>query len=387
MTGDAMTNPDVASAVPEEVGRWREIRESVSRTMRTLGLGRAVRLSDLRTGHWFDRLTTLYLKHHDRQLLAPYTPGFDDELQARAEAVIARSAIQAALLGSGTAALSTGAIWLTSETGGYGGLLALPLAAAGIGGDMVGRALLHLQMTCEIADLYGVGFQPEDQGDLAQLYAIAFGVEEYDEEESDRGRRLIERIAVLRERETGAAIGSKLTSESLLRNLIPFVGIPISAYGSHRLTKRIGRAVHQYVRYRAVVDPLIEDFDTDSLDILIEGIWFALSAEGPVHPAGVAILAHLVDLRAHEVRDELTSRFLEDDSQWIDRLKAVRPEIRTRMQRALEAAATVESPVPESRIAMLRRAADTLNQELDEERIAPPKRVRPRRRPSETELH
>jgi hypothetical protein len=384
-----MTKAEVVNAPPAEHDRWRSLRESFSRTARTLGLGRALRLSDLRTGHWFDRLATLYLRHHDRQILAAYTPGFEDELQTRAERLIQRSAMQTAVLGSSTATLSTAAIWLTSETGGYGGVVALPAAALGIGGDMVGRALLHLQMTCEIADLYGVRFEPDDFADLARVFSLAFRVEDHqihDEQEDDHGKRLIERVSELRGHEIGVAIGSKLMSESLVRNLIPWVGVPLSGIRSYRLTKRMGNTVHEYVRYRAVVDPLVEELDTDSLDILIEGIWFVLSAEKAIDHAGAALLAHLASLRAAEVRDELTSRFLLDDSQWLDRLRAVRGDTRARMLRALESVAAVAVPVHESRLAVLRRAADTLNQELDEERVQPTKRSRGKREP-ERELH
>jgi hypothetical protein len=384
-----MTKAEVVSGPPAEHDRWRSLRESFSRTARTLGLGRGLRLSDLRTGHWFDRLATLYLRHHDRQLLAVYTPGFEDELQTRAQRVIQRSAMQTGVLGSSAATLATAAIWLTSETGGYGGVVALPAAAVGVGGDMVGRALLHLQMTCEIGDLYGVRFEPDDIADLSRLYALAFGIEDYrihDEQEDDHGKRLIERVAELRGHEIGVAIGSKLMSETLVRNVIPFVGVAISGVGSYRLTKRVGNTVHDYVRYRAVVDPMIEELDSDSFDILTEGIWFVLSAEKPISHAGAALLAHLVNLRAPEIRDELSSRFLLDDSMWLDRLRAVRGETRARMLRTLESVAAVATPVHESSLAVLRRAADTLNQELDEERVQPTKRSRPRGEP-ERELH
>ncbi len=363
-----MTTP-TATAETAPIGRLRELRDSFTRTSRTLALGRALRLQDFRSGHWFERLATLYVQHHEQHRLVcdPSVP--DERYEEQAQSLISRSAWQTGLIGSSTAALSTGAILFTSETGGYGGVLALPVAAVGIGGDMVARALIQLQMTCLLGDLHGVPFESGDMSDLSRLYALAFGVEDHlvHQEDDDRGRRLIERIAELRGHEIGVAIGSKLLSESLLRNVIPFVGVALSGLGSMRLTRRVGDLVHNYVHYRAVVDPLIEDFDTDSLDVLIEGIWFVLAPQEPISHGGAALLAHLVNLRAPEVRDELTSRFLEDPSLWLDRLGAFRGESRTRMLRALEAVAAVETPVPENRVAMLRRAADALHQDLHQE--------------------
>jgi hypothetical protein len=349
---------------------WQELRSLGVQARHLFELRRALRWRDLRSGHWFDHLMALYVRHYELEVPRPAEPPSERERTRQAESLIRRAALEAALLGGGTASFSTGATLLTAETEGLAGLVALPLAGLGMGGEMVMRALLHLGMTCRVADTYGVRFSASDPGELTRLYALAFGTEEHDDVD-DPGRGLIERVIHLQDHE-GGAIGSSLLSETLVKNVIPFVGVAASALQSWWLTEKVGRVVARYARYRRVVDAALAELlerDPDAVAIAVEGIWFVMIAAGPLAPERAALLAQLTHRRPAELQAELVARFVRDDQPWLVRLRAIRPEAREPLLRVLERAAVTDGRLGEPQLLVLRRAAAALGEALDEQKV------------------
>jgi hypothetical protein len=143
-------------------------------------LGRELELRDLRSGQWMSKLAHAYLELHAEHRAARATPaaaagGPEPQAHARtrprAEQLVRRTAMASALGGAGAAGVTTGAIVATADSGGLAGLLTIPAAAAAIGGDMALRSLLHLRLTCELADLEGVALGPEDATEVLRLFA------------------------------------------------------------------------------------------------------------------------------------------------------------------------------------------------------------------------
>jgi uncharacterized protein (DUF697 family) len=360
------------SSVEERVG---EVRRLATWTTSVAGLRKAISLRDLRTGHWFDKLIVYYLQHrartrggHPIKALAPVA---DEERLPRAETIIRRAIVQAALMGSGAASLTTGAAVVTADTEGVAGVVALPLAAATMAGEMILRALVQLEMVCELGELYGVTFTDEDAGALGRLLALAFGTEQH-QEADDPGRELVVRVARLSGHEAGGAVGSLLVGETLLRDVVPFVGIPISALTSWRLTRRLGGLALRSVQYRRALDDAIaavEEADPDSADLAIEGVWHVFIADGRLVPEETVLLSHLLHRRPEEARAAATERFVSDETGWLARLRSVAEEARGPMLHTLAVAAAVDAQLPESERSLLRRAAAALHQAASEERL------------------
>lgn len=337
---------------------WRRITQGLA----------AVRPLDLRTGHWFDRVVARYLRSRPARPVPFATPA----TRRRAScAIVRRNATEAAVLGAATATVSTAAALLTADTQGYGGVVALPLAAGAMAAEMVARAVLHVRMSCAIGDVWGVRFSPDDPGDVARLYALAFDVEE-PKDDAAGGRDVVERLARAREGDLGAAIGAKLISETLLRNLLPFVGIVTSAVASWRLTMRVGNGVTRYLGFRHALDGVlarVQAHDPGALDALIEGVWFVASADGQVNDDEAALLAHLVRMRPREARWKLTARFVADEGAWLDRLARLPEAVHAEVLTALEVAAAMDGVVSPPERTLLARAAAALGLEPSPERL------------------
>jgi hypothetical protein len=338
----------ISPSIP--VPLWRRIGQGLS----------AVRPLDLHTGRWFGRVLTRYLRSRQAR---PTLAGTAAERQAASQAIVMRNAAGAALLGAATAGMSTAAAVLAAET--PGGIAALPLAVGAIGLEMIARAVLHVRMSCAVADAWNVHLSAESPEDLARLYALAFDVEEPADDESG-GRATIKRLAHGGDSALGNAIGSKLISESLLRNL-PFIGIFTSAAESWRLTKRVGNAVTQYVHFRAAFDGLlarVAAHGCETLDALIEGVWFVCIADAQVNDDETALLAFLVQRRPPEVRERLTARFVLEPDGWIERLARVPQSARQELFRALEVTAAMRGEVSQPERAILERVAAALGIEV-----------------------
>jgi tellurite resistance protein len=328
-----------------------------------------ISLRDVRTGRWFIKLLTHYVAHWEAQHPARVRPTLSAaERTAAAAALIERAARLAALAGAGTAGVVTMASLATAETGGFAGPLALPVAAVGMVSEMVGRSLIHLDLACELADLYGVRFPAGREGELVRLYALAFRAEQH-ETETDPGRGLVERVVRLQETgELGKMVATRMVGETLLRNIIPFADVVISSIGNWKLTHEVGRYVEGYVSRRLDLDAAVDAIDKcapASVELLLEGMWFIFIADGRLTGIETALLAHLLRRQGAQ---GITPRFVSDEADWVERLRNVPedPELRGAFLRALAVMARADGRVSAPEGAVLRSAARALGQSLPE---------------------
>jgi hypothetical protein len=121
------------------------------------------------------------------------------------------------------------------------------------------------------------------------------------------------------------------------------------------------------VHFRAAFDGLlarVAAHGCETLDALIEGIWFVSIADAQVNDDETALLAFLVQRRPQEVRGQLTARFVLDPDAWIDRLARVPEGARHDLLRALEVTAAMAGHASPAERALLERAAGALGIEL-----------------------
>lgn len=331
-------------------------------------LGRELGVREVRTGAWFTKLVTLYIQFHHARPLPP------DERPAnvRADKLIFKAAARSALSGAAAAATTTGATVLTLQTSGFAGIAAIPTAAAGIFFEMLYRAIVHVELTVDIARTYGIDLDVKDQGDVMRLYALAFGLEEAPGALGE-ARTLIDNVTRLSGSDVGDSIGSRLLGDALKRNGIPFMGIAASAVANFRLTRKLGETVHRYVRFetalkQALVDRMVAG--GDHAELLVEGVWFMLTSDGKLAPEETAILVWLLKKMPRDARPRLTARFVEDEGDFLRRLREIDdPELKATLLRAFMVATAADGrpTLPERRL--LRNAAKALGGELDLEAV------------------
>jgi hypothetical protein len=320
---------------------------------------------------WFTRLVTAYLRYRATHRHRHNVTVRDGSEQATAEAIVRGACVKAAATGVGSGLITTGAALVATNTSVNALVVTVPAALVGIGTEMIGRTLIHLDMTCDIAAVFGMSFDPDDPADFWQLYGLAFRHHEH-EDESDPGAELVHRVAHTEFEDVGEALAGKVLGESVLKNLIPVLGIATSGLANWQRTRKLGDTVRRYVRYkRALEDALRADraICEDHLDLLIEGLWFIFTADGRLNDEETTLLASLLrDVPAGQ-RKALVARFTQDEADWLARLPAVPEPVRAPLLHALEVAAAVDKSVslPEQKI--LARAARSLGLSFDLERV------------------
>jgi hypothetical protein len=300
---------------------------------------------------WFKDLVEAYLRERNvRRAGSVRKPDGTESEQALT--IIDRACFKVSASGAAAGVLSTGAAILTAQAG-WATIVTIPVTALSIGGEMFYRAVVHLEMTCDLAELFGVAFDPKDPGELWRVYALAFRTHEHVSD--DPGQELVHKVAESESEQVGEAIGGRVLGESVLKNVLPFVSIGASALQNYRVTKRLGDTVRRYVRYqRALRDALKRDEDAckDHLELMVEGFWFIFTADGQLAEEEAATLAKLYDQFSEEKQAQLRARFIIDETGFLERCKALPQKAREPFLHALEVAAAVdkEFTLPEQRI-------------------------------------
>jgi hypothetical protein len=298
------------------------------------------------------------------QRRAEVSAGEDEPLaRARAQEAVRSACLRSAGAGAAVGVVATAGSVLTAKTNGWGALAAVPVTAAAIGGEIVLRAGIHVDLACHLAEIFGVPLDAADEDDLWRLYALVFetcdgGVRH------DRGRGLLEEVVRVGPDEVGESLGVRLLETALLRDAIPFVAIAASAIGNYRTTRRLGHVMRRYLHYeRALRDAVVQAraFVREHRDVLIEGIWYVFVADGTLKPEEAAMLAHLLRPLDPAQRDQVIERFVDDEEGWIQRLHARVPEeARDAFVDALRVAAMLDrrTGLPQRRV--LRRVGRAL---------------------------
>jgi hypothetical protein len=318
---------------------------------------------------WFASLLLWYLRNRTAKEATPD----DGNARVRALKTINSACVRSALTGASAGLASTGATFFTAQTQGTGAFVAIPVAALTIGAEMALRTLVHVDLICTMADIYGMTLDPKREDDIWRLCALAFGAAEHDEESDDPGQSLVKDLAEIEKEEVAGEIGDHILGESVLRNVVPVIGIATSAITNYRKTKRIGDTARRYFRYQKALDAALQAVThacEDHLQLLIEGMWFVFIADGRLAPEESAVLASLLHRLDPEEREQLMGRFVEDEYDWLERVGAeVQGKSRAAFYRALEVAAAVDKLVelPERRL--LRSAARRLGVTFDAARL------------------
>jgi hypothetical protein len=321
---------------------------------------------------WFSRAVTRYMRSNLKRLQS--APACADvDIPGRARAAIRKAAVVSAGGGALTGAISTAAAVVTAQTEGLAGFVAVPLAGAAIGFEMVWRSAVHVRLSCDLAHLFNVRFDAEDTDDLLRLYALTFGTHESEEGDADLGKGMLDRVSEAESEDVGERIGRALLGESVMRNVLPVVGIFTSAITNYRVTRRLGDTVRRFLRYqRAMADAIAHAELTceRSKLLLIEGMWFIFTADGVLSPEEAGCLSHLLSDLPPGERALLRERFTDDEIDWMGRVKEQVPEdMRDAFLYALEVAASLDKEVslPERKI--LKRIAMMFERPFDPARL------------------
>jgi hypothetical protein len=247
-------------------------------------------------------------------------------------------------------------------------VVAFPFAAAVIGGEMAMRAVFHVDLACELAEIFEVKLDGAE--DVLRLLALEPGGRA-DVEHDDLGQALVHRVAVDSDALFSRA-ANVIVGESVLRNLLPFAGVLSSAVTNVVVTRRLGRTLRHFFRYeRAMVDAFraAEVSCAPCMELLVEGLWYVFIADGRLSAEETACLTQRLDDLDGERRRQLLMRLGTDETDWLERVQSVPEEARDAFLGVLETAAAVDKTfmLPEAKI--LQRVARAFGRSFDPRRV------------------
>jgi uncharacterized protein (DUF697 family) len=333
----------------------------------------------LKDGSWFKNLIAEHAKDHQAAISAATWdaayPGLDAE--ARAEKLITQVAWKASMAGAlASTGASTGEL-LSLVTEGLAAPVGVPAAMLSMALEGAYTALLQIDLACDLASIYGVAFDPDDAGEIATLFAVALEVDERRPEkksgaEKTEAEGLASRLLDLEEGEVATRIGRKLLEDSVMKNVIPFVGIGISARWNYVVTTRFGKKANRYIRYRRAIRRAFSRVDCTAVAdpmLLVEGAWLLSTSDGgPTHEEVMAI-ALLAEALGRGERIDTRKARVDDEDDWLDRVAKSHPSSHGALLYTLSLIAATDRELQIGERRILRRVGKALGRAVDFGRI------------------
>ncbi|GAC1299535.1 MAG: hypothetical protein NVSMB1_26230 [Polyangiales bacterium] len=360
----------MTAASVEEVKKREEELLALREAAKHLG---AKGLAD---GTWFSRLVAWYLKKHGQRI----TEGHWDrvyprlDVEQRAIRLIDLAAIKASAAGAAASIVASSGELLALYSEGVAAPIGVPAAIVSMLGELVFTTILQVELACDLASVYGVPFDVDDMGELATLFAVAkHKNREAAEEQENGGRRsILQRLIAVEEGEVGSQIGHKLVQEGILKNVVPFVGIAVSAPWNYITTRRLGASTRRYIRYRRAITVSIERLrlvGLPDLALLVEGAWLLATVDGVASHEEMLAIALLADDLPPYRRTAIEAKLRDDDEDgWLARLSTIPESSRPQVMDAFYLFAAIDRVIEPAERRFLRRVATALGLAVDLER-------------------
>jgi uncharacterized protein (DUF697 family) len=242
-------------------------------------------------------------------------------------------------------------------------------------------ALLQIDLACDLASIYGVPFDPDDVGEVATLFGVALGVDvqrkpEPDEvaTDEDMPKGLTAKLIELEDGDIATRIGRKMLEDSAMKNVVPVLGVAISARWNYVATRRLAATVRRYVRYRSALYCALAKLKIAHVSdpaVLVEGAWLLATVDGAAAHEETLAVAAILDSLPEEKRKEIElDRALgSDEHEWFAELKRVPREMHDALLDVLYLVAATDKEVQESERRFLQRVGKALDVPIEFDRI------------------
>jgi tellurite resistance protein len=293
----------------------------------------------------------------------------------RAQRRIRRMLTRGTVAGVAAAAGASSAEVLSLVTEGVGAVAAVPLGLVSVGAEMVYTTALQIDLAFDLAAIYGVPFAHDDVGEISTLLALALGVDLVSEpSRHDKPAALGEtkpwRVMRQMQRDDfGQRVGREVVQQSVLRNVIPVLGVLVSAAWNQIVLRRFASQVHTAVRQRLAIASACRNVrlgEQRTARTILDGAWLLATSDGEIVHQEALALATLIDSLTLPERIAVhDASFPDDEEDWFARLGELEPAAQGVLVEVLALVASSDGvfTTPERRF--LRRVARALDRNVD----------------------
>jgi tellurite resistance protein len=328
-------------------------------------------------GSWMQRFIYREIEHRT----VTRGPKYWDQLfpglapEERAQRRIHRMLTRGTVAGVAAAAGASSAEVLSLASDGVGTVVAVPLGLVSVGAEMVYTTALQIDLAFDLASIYGVPFAHDDVGEISTLLALALGVDLVREpsrhdQPAEAGETKPWRVVRQMQRsDFGQRVGREVVQQSVLRNVIPVLGVLVSAAWNQIVLRRFASQVHTAVRQRLGILRACRDVrlgEQRTARTILDGAWLIATCDGEIGHQEALALATLIDSLTLPERIAVhDASFPDDEEEWFARLGELDPAAQGVLVEVLALVASSDGvfTTPERRF--LRRVARALHREVD----------------------
>jgi uncharacterized tellurite resistance protein B-like protein len=215
---------------------------------------------------------------------------------------------------------------------------------------------------------------------VATLFAVALDVDFKKKKETDgepdaeQPHGLTSKLIELEEGEIAKRIGRKMLEEAVIKNVLPVVGIAVSARWNYVGTRKLAATVRKYIRYRRALVHTLGRLDLTTVTdprVLVEGAWLVATADGDAAHEEVMAVALVMDHLSEEARRALSldATFGDNELEWFESLSSLPREMHDPLLDVLYLIAGTDRHLGPSERRFLRRVAKALDRVVDLDRV------------------
>jgi tellurite resistance protein len=334
---------------------------------------------------WMQRFIHREIEHRTRTRGPAYWdalfPGLTPE--QRAQQRMQRMITRATIAGVAAAGGASSAELMSLVGQGPVTLAAVPLGLAAVGAEMVYTTALQIDLAFDLASIYGVPFAHDDVGEISTLLGLALGVDLVREPsrhdkaptpgESNASTKPWRVVRQMQRDDFARRVSRQVVQQSVLRNVVPVVGVLISAGWNQVVLRRFAQQVHTVVRQRLSILQVCRSMqlgEQSTARTILEGAWLIATADGDIGHHEALALATLIDSLTLPERIAVhDASFTDDEEEWFARLGELPTAAQSVLVDVLALIASADGvfTTPERRF--LLRVARTLKRAVDLEAI------------------
>jgi tellurite resistance protein len=328
-------------------------------------------------GSWMQRFIHREIEHRTRTRGPAYWdamfPGLTPE--ERAQRRIQRMITRATIAGVAAAGGASTAEVMSLVTQGVGSLAAIPLGLGAVGAEMVYTTALQIDLAFDLASIYGVPFAHDDVGEISTLLGLALGVDlvreptRHDKATKPGDTKPWRVVRQMQRDDFAQRVSREVVQQSLLRNVVPVVGVLISAAWNQVVLRRFANQVHTVVRQRLGILRACRSVrlgEQRTARAILDGAWLIATADGDIGHQEALALSTLIDSLTLPERIAVhDASFPDGQEDWFEQLSELEPGAASVLIEVLALVASADGvfTTPERRF--LQRLARTLKRDID----------------------